>query len=206
MDAHLDPIALAYHELRSPLGLVLMNARIAADEAHDTVVRARCEAIVRVAERLLRVAGQVLELERDAAATADERFSPVAIASALAADMQRFDVPVRLAASPAAAAAEVQAVPALFEALLQSLVNNALDHGEPGRCVNISLDAVDGALVMEVANRTGRGRRHSGLGAGIQLGARLADRLGGSLDTTRTGSRYVARFRLPFATPAAAGN
>lgn len=193
-----DPITLAYHELRAPLGLIVMQARQAAEEADELSVRVRCEAIARGAERMLRTASAVFAVEQAVDQGVERSFAPVELASSLIADLQQLGVPLVFTSSPAAAGSTAHTVPERFEALVQSLITNGMDHGVEGEPVQIDIDVRDGALLVLVSNRHDGSCRHRGLGTGRHLAGRLAELLQGSLDTMESDGCYVARLRLPF--------
>ena len=98
MDRRSDPLTVAYHELRSPLGLIVMQARAAAAEATEPGVRARCESIVRAAERMLRTAAEIFAAEQAAGSTVERTFAPVEVASGLITDLQGLSFGVMSAA------------------------------------------------------------------------------------------------------------
>jgi signal transduction histidine kinase len=192
-----DPVTLAYHELRSPLGLILTQARLAEENASEPDVRASCNAIARAAERMLRTATAIFALERDPAEIVALEFVPYAVVAPLVDDLQRCDVPVRLVASGAVKTCTVLAAPERFESLLQCLVTNAIDHGVGARPVEIELRLGNGALTMTVSNGwNGGASRHRGLGIGQYLAQRLADEIGAELQMGPRGDRYTATARM----------
>ncbi|MCC6420005.1 MAG: hypothetical protein IT429_17360, partial [Gemmataceae bacterium] len=68
MEHEFDPLTLAYHELRSSLGLVVMQARAVAGETGEPETRRRCEAIAALAEQLVRTSSVLLRSEELAGA------------------------------------------------------------------------------------------------------------------------------------------
>lgn len=200
MTTSLDPIAFAYHELRAPLGLLATAAQFAADECEqegDDDRSRRWETVVRTAERILRTADQVLHLNSLAATEESSPYSPTDILLALVEDVRALNVPVTCEVTPAARRAWATGVPARFEALLQSLLNNAIDHGEQGEEIRISAHETDGSLRIEVTNTIARVRRHKGLGLGTVVSNTLATQLGADLELSAEGDRYRAVARLP---------
>jgi len=193
----IDPLTLAYHELRSPLGLVATAARSVAEESRDDALRARCEVIVRTVDRMLRTVQQVFGAAQAGSTDAPAWFAPLDVVSRLVHYLQGFDVGIDLSADGQALAARVFGVRGLFEALVQSLVSNAVDHSEAGACVTVRLAGDENTLTFTVVNTAATRRRHKGLGVGLYICDRLAEQLGGTLSTGFDGREYRASFRLP---------
>jgi signal transduction histidine kinase len=193
-------VTLAYHELRSPLGLVATAARSLAEDCEDEAIRERCDTIVRAAERMLRVTSQVLAIARRDASEVDaetERFSPAEVVEQLAENFQRLDVPVVPRVEPAARLAKTEGVRGRFEALLQSLLTNAFDHAEPGTRINVTVGATADEVTVTVTNRIASRSRHDGIGAGMYLCRLLAEALPATLDAGPVdGEEFRAELRL----------
>jgi len=192
-----DPVTLAYHELRSPLGLIATVARSAADECVDETTRRRWEVVTRAAERTLRTADQVLSLaKRDDSEATPRWYRPAAIIAQLVRDFQGLGVPVELKSTPQGEGALLYGVRERLEALAQSLITNALDHGEPGSA-QVRIAASDAIWSMSIVNRIVAVRSHRGLGAGMYVSVRMAERMGGQLSTSNDGRIYRIRLSLP---------
>lgn len=192
-----DPVTLAYHELRSPLGLIATVARSAADECADETTRRRWETVTRAAERSLRTADQVLSLaRRDDSDAAPRQYRPAAIIDQLVHDFRGMGVPVELKSTPEADNTLLYGVRERIEALAQSIIANALDHGEPGS-VQVRIAVNDATWSVSIANRVAPTRTHRGLGAGTYVCARMAERMGGQLATSNDGRIYRIRLNLP---------
>lgn len=194
----LDPVALVYHELRAPLGLVATAAYSAIEEADNRAVRDRCEAIARSAERMLRTATQVLA----AAAAADTPsvrapFVPAEVVKGLAADLRALHVPVEARTTPAAEGTAVVGARERFEALIQSLLMNAVDHSDPGAPIAVAVEANDDAVTVTVENPLPTRRRHHGLSLGSYICARLAEALGAQFRAGAQDGRFEATVELP---------
>lgn len=195
-----DLLALAYHELRSPLGLVATAARSAAAEANDADLQQRCEVIVRAAERLLRTASEVLTLTEAPREAERCVFRPGEVISAFVDDLQRLSVPVVFSTTAEGANASVRGVRAQFEALLQSIVSNALDHGASGTPISFCVSLSGGQVVIGVRNAVGSEKRHDGQGLGRYVCEQLTKQLGASLRYGTLGrSEFVVEVRLPAA-------
>lgn len=196
MDEQFDPLTLAYHELRSALGVVVMQARAVADETAEPETQRRCDGIARVGEQLLRTAAVVLA----AAGTSGDQprlFAPAGTAAQLIDGLQALDVPVTLAVSQAARQARTTGNAGTFEALLHTLISNAMDHSTAGTRIDVHLDATPGRLALSVTNAAGDGTSHRGLGAGTYIAARLAESLGATLEARREDGEYAVCVRMP---------
>jgi signal transduction histidine kinase len=190
-------VTLVYHELRSPLGLVATAARSAADDCPDDDLRRRCETIVRAAERMLRVADNVLAIEKRRQAEASDAYHPVEVLRGLTEDLRRLGAPVCLVADPATEELTTSGPRGRFEALVQSLVGNACDHGEQVDVVFVEAAAREGALEVTISNRFAQVTRHRGLGLGRYIADRLATELGATLHYSTTRDRFLATIIIP---------
>lgn len=197
IERDIDPATLAYHEIRSPLGLIVTSARLAAEDATDAVVRERCAAIERTGERLLRIVALAFALERTPVERG--RFRPWATVEAVVEDSRALGASIRLAMKPGAVAAEAAGPAAHFEMLIQALIANALDHGEPGCQVLVSACAGDETFEVTVANRVAKHSGHEGLGLGAYVVGRLTTVLGATLEESRRGCLHRVHLRLPLA-------
>lgn len=192
-----DPLTLAYHELRSPLGLLVTSARAIADDAPDPVIRARVTVMARAAERLLRTASQVFEFARAGALDEPEPFVPAGSVREVAADLRALAVDIQVVVAPAAETLRLVGHRAAFEAIAQSLINNALEHREPGTPVWLHLSCAGGRLTLEVENLLPELPRVRGLGAGLHLCRRLAAHLDAVLEMEPRNGRHCARLIIP---------
>lgn len=192
-----DPLTLAYHELRSPLGLLVMSAHAIADDAPDPVIRARVAVMARAAERLLRTASHVFEFARAGALDEPVPFVPARCVRDVAADLRALAVDIQVTVAPAAETLSLVSHQAAFEAIVQSLVNNAIEHGAPGQPVELRLVCEDGRLTFAVANAISDRPRGRGLGVGLHLCRRLATHLDAILETESRGGCHSARLIVP---------
>lgn len=192
-----DPVTLAYHELRAPLGLVATAARSAAADCEDESLRKRCEMIVRAAERMLRTAQSVMSLAEGSQPAESQRITLSEVVERLADDARALGFPV--AAATCAFSGQVNVPLAQLETLLQSLLNNAFDHGsvDDGALIQIHTRREDNCAVVEVANAVGASRQHQGIGAGSYLTARLAHQFGGMIEGIQDGDIYRACLLIP---------
>lgn len=196
--ARLDPMALVYHELRAPLGLVATAARSVAEDATDDDMRSRCEIIVRAAERMLRTAEAVTRATA-MPSTDDsdgETFVPHDVVRELVETLRGLDVPVDLTMNTYGAPV-VPGSGARFEALIHSLVSNAIDHGGAESDVHLAISGGPGSLVIEVRNAVTDCDAHRGSGLGAIVTNALARGLGATLSAGTTDNEYIARVVLP---------
>lgn len=190
-------MALVYHELRAPLGLVATAARSVAEDARDDDLRSRCEVIVRTAERMLRTAEAVTMaasvIEED---TGEEAFSPGAVVADLVDTLRSLGVPLELSISRGRLPA-VTGSAARFEALVHSMVTNAMDHGQRGLPVRVAVLPGSGSVVVEVKNRIADTDSHRGGGLGAIIANALARGLGATLTSEVSENEHIARVVLP---------
>lgn len=190
-----DPVTLAYHELRSPLALMATMARSAAEDCDDDALRARCLSIVRTAERMLRTTGEVLDVAGVASDERQSRFSALEVVRKVVADYHGMGVAVTLT-STGAAESQVVGAPGQLEALLCSLLGNALDHGDSRVPVRVLVAETGGVLTIAITNEMSHIRAHKGLGLGSYIGDRLARALNATLELQRTDTEFAARIAL----------
>jgi two-component system sensor histidine kinase QseC len=196
VQAQFDPVTLAYHELRAPLGLMLTAAQSAVEECEDLTIRRRCEVIARTAERMLRTAQEML---RQAASDREDEqlFLPAQIVSACADDLVELGVTVSVEISEEAVSARCHGAPSAFEALMQSLISNARDHAPAGASLDVALGREGSCLAVNISNEIAAADDHVGLGAGRWIEASLSSQLGAGLESGSSGGRFVARLTVP---------
>lgn len=191
-------MTLVVHELRSPLAFLATATSFLSEECSSPDLKARCEVIENTVLRMLRVTEGILEvagtLERD---REDCLYDPVAIVRNLVEDNRKLGY--RLAFVPVVLGLDSRAwgAPAVFESLVQSLLNNAIDHGPPGGVVAVRLTSAGAELRLEVENELGPAGRHRGLGLGRVLCARLAAVSGAAVEQSSAAGQFVATVRLP---------
>jgi signal transduction histidine kinase len=172
-------------------------ARSAADDCLDESLKVRVEMIVRAAERMLRTTQRVLSLASAATPVGIGPVAPAPLFVEIAEDAGALGVPVTYRPDGSLSALVLQSDRSIIEAIVQSLLNNAQDHGEPGEPIRLAAVAADGALEVTVANTAAGKRLHSGLGAGTYLCQQLASRIGATLTTEATGCTFTAKLHVP---------
>lgn len=191
-----DPVTIAYHELRSPLGLVATAARSVAADCEDEMLRSRCLSIVRAAERMLRTAGRLLEVAETTKAEDVSDFDPAELLTSVLDDYRALNVPVCVEIEEPLHPI-VRGVPEHFEALLCSIIGNATDHGAEDAPILVSMREDGFYFRATIVNSVGSARRHMGIGLGSYIGERLAAQLSATLTITRSGDTFTAELALP---------
>lgn len=191
-----DPVTMAYHELRSPLALVATVARSAAEECEDELVRARCLSIVRAAERMIRTAGHLMDLAETSQAEKVEQFNPLPCIDRVATDYMHLGAPVVVRVNGRAECL-IEAVPEQFEALLCSIMGNAIDHGDPDQPIVIEASCEERSFHLAVTNPIGIAQGHRGIGLGRYIGDQLAQGMSAVLHSERTEDGYRAVVSIP---------
>lgn len=198
----------AAHELRNPLAALRAQAELARDSRDQAEGRAALDAVIKSCDRLTRLVEQLLLLAR------------VEESGAVARPL-RLDLLVRNAVAelaPAALAAghdlafecdgpvTLHGDPALLDALVRNLIDNALRHGgDPARITvkvahglaqaRLSVDDEGPGLASDALERMGRRFERldappdSGVGLGLALVARIAKWHGGVLRITNREDR-----------------
>ena len=235
MAAQRDFVANAAHQLRTPLTGLRLRLEAAGLKADDDALRRDLDAGEHEAERLARTVTDLLTLAREGQRPPAP--APLALSAAGEAAVQRWrgvaeERDLGLALRDHSGGARVRASAEDVAAVLDNLVENALDHTAPGTTVAIELDAAggDGRLAVldagpglgpgeeeRVFERFFRGSSRSsrpgGSGLGLTIVRVLARRWGGDARiATRPEGGARAEVRLPLAastpgddTPAAPG-
>lgn len=192
---HLSPELAGYHEMRAPLSLISTLAR-SADAAHDPeLVNRYVSSIVRVADRTLRVISQMFDLR-----TSVEPGATTGLRHLAATIVEDHRIAGRELGF-AYVGSEFTVMPAarpLLEAVLQTLLANAFEHGDPSEPVRLSLTADADAVQIQVRNRIAEERR-AGSGFGTSIAESLVARFGGSVARSERGDEFKATVSLPAA-------
>lgn len=188
-----DLVTMVYHELRAPLGLMASAARSASCDSEDQWVRSQCDVIGRTAERMLRIVSGIIEASRDTMGESDSVYLPLEIVQRIVGDLQSIGVKVEFDIAGDTPTIVAGGSASRFEALVNSLLMNTLDHGQPGAPVTVRFCSDDARFTLQVENEVSDRKSHRGLGIGTTVCQRLSGQLGLQLRTGNFGeSRFVA--------------
>lgn len=198
----------ASHELRTPIATLLAELELAARLDDPAAVSGAIEVAREQAERVSRLADDLLVLARLDEHGAPIRRSPQDIGELVHATAQRFADPARLSGRDLLLDGEPMVAsvdPARFEQALGNLTDNALRHGR-GR-ITIGWHQQDGSLVLTVRDegsgippalrssafdRFVRGETAAdGSGLGLAIVAAIAQAHGGSAEVGADGAVVV---------------
>ncbi|RHW27574.1 sensor histidine kinase [Nocardioides immobilis] len=194
------------HRLRTPVTALRLDAEAVADpevggrlQEHVANLQRTVDAIVRDARRPVR---HTLRAGCDARAVVADR---MAFWSALAEDQGR-PVDLRLTEGPAPVAVDA----ADLTDVLDVLVDNVFAHTPESAAITVSVDALDGQVLIAVAD-TGpgirppaeAGQRPGSTGLGLQIARRTVAAIGGTIDIA-SGAGTTVTLRLPVAQHATA--
>jgi signal transduction histidine kinase len=90
-----------------------------------------------------------------------------------------------------------------FETLITCLLNNAIDHAEPGAEIELRARLRQANVVVEVRNPLAAVDRHQGYGMGTRIAVELARGLDAEVFSSSMDGSFCVTIRLPLATEAA---
>ena len=198
------------HDLRSPLGLIRMAAELLPDG--DGIAHRR-EAIVRNALQADRLVGSFLDHVRSGELPLNETVDVAAVARGLAAQRQRAANELAVHAPATLLVPNLSLV--LVERVISNLLDNAFIHGQPPVrltvgtkenrvCIEFEYDGPGIApdreqALLQAFARGDASRGYPGLGLGLSIVQRVAQRLGGGVAFHRStdGTRNVVRVDWP---------
>ena len=217
-------LAMLGHELRNPLGALTTAVRILEGPAPEAMaIRAR-GVIARQTGHLTRIVDDLLEVGRVVAGKIDLDLHPLDLGEAVSAHVAALREAGKLAAHEVTCAAEplvIRGDAARIEQIVGNLIGNALKYTPAGGRVHISVQRMEGEVVLEIADtgigmpqdllrrafdlfvqgeRT-RDRAQGGLGIGLTLVRRLVELHGGRIEAHSAGPGLGCRMiaRLPMA-------
>jgi len=84
-----------------------------------------------------------------------------------------------------------------LEALITSLLTNAMDHAEPGTTIEVEGRVEGGTARITIRNTRAAVATHRGLGLGLYICDQLVASLGGSLVTEEGRFEFATTLQLP---------
>jgi two-component system, OmpR family, osmolarity sensor histidine kinase EnvZ len=198
------------HDLRSPLGRIRMAAELLPD---GDGIAYRREAIVRNALQADRLVGSFLDYVRSGELPLNETVDVAAVARSLACHQQRAASELSVHAPSTLLVPKLSGV--LIERVIGNLLDNAFLHGQPpvrltvGTTENrVFIEVEDGGLgiepdsqyvMLQAFARGDASRGFPGLGLGLSIVERVAQRLGGGVAFHRStdGTQNVVRVDWP---------
>lgn len=222
-----DLLRMVSHDLRAPLGAISGQAQILRARAGgDPWVAARADAIVRAANRMDSMIGDLVDGARQEAGHLRLDLQPIQLQGYVTELMGRMRgflevdrVDLALAARPALV---VKADPGRLERVMVNLISNALKYSPAEARVTVDAEVRDGRVIISVADlgpgiapedmahlfeRYYRGRAaqaQAGLGLGLHSARLLVEAHGGRIHVENlSGGGAAFRVELPAAPPEA---
>ncbi len=201
-----DFIAIASHELRSPLGLVLGHATFLREIIREKTYQNQLDVIIRNAEQLKEIINSLSQVENFESGTASIRWQHIEVRSILQSvvrsyqeEAQERNIPMttEIPAEPI----QIYCDPAKLGVAIGNIIKNALVFSEKGQPVHISLEKLPGYVQITVAD-AGVGipaedlhriferfyqvehhltRSHGGMGLGLSVSKAIVESHGGQI-------------------------
>jgi signal transduction histidine kinase len=215
-------LAIVGHDLRNPLGVVLMGARLLLQrEGLGEQETELARKIARSASLAARLIDQLLDLAKSrlggGISIDPRRIDMESVCRQLLGEMELRHPDRPLDVDLQGDLAGVWDRDRIYQ-LLANLVDNAVQHGEPRTAIDLRVDGRKSEVVIEVVNRgdpiatevlpsifhafrrgrTGSTSRHHGLGLGLFIAQQIARAHGGSIAVTSSETDGTTfRVRLP---------
>ena len=210
-------IAVLGHDLRTPLGSILLGTEVLKLKHPDPATRPVIERIRRSAERMAALVDDVVDFTRGRMGTGiamNLRDAEVDPTLEQVVDEMRGLYPQRLIEAAIAPEIRLHCDPARIAQLLSNLLKNALVHGSDHAPVRVSASMAGGEFVLSVANQGGelpqgvidhlfkpywRATSRSGsegLGLGLYIVDQIARAHRGTIEVSSAGGTTAFVFRL----------
>jgi signal transduction histidine kinase len=210
-------IAVLGHDLRTPLGSILLGTEVLALKHRDPDTRQVVERIRRSAVRMAALVDDVVDFTRGRMGNGiamNVRDAKVDLTLEQVVDEMRGLYPQRVIEASIAPGLHLHCDPERIAQLLSNLLKNALVHGSGHTPVHVSALTTGGAFVLSVENQGGdlpqsvidglfkpywRAASRSGsegLGLGLYIVDQIARAHGGTIEVSSNGGTTVFVFRL----------
>lgn len=210
-------IAVLGHDLRTPLGSILLGTELLTLKHPDPEARPVIERIRRSARRMAALVDDVLDFTRGRMGSGiPMRLCEAAVDTTLeqVVDEMRGLFPQRPIEATIAPALRLRCDPARIAQLLSNLLKNALVHGSDHAPVHVAASMIDGEFVLSVANagpelpqstidglfkpywRAASRSGSEGLGLGLYIVDQIARAHGGKIEVSSQGGTTAFVFRL----------
>ncbi|MGB9108472.1 MAG: ATP-binding protein [Telluria sp.] len=212
-------IAVLGHDLRTPLGSILMAVEVGKRKEPDSAMRALLDHIGRSAHRISALVDDVVDFTRGrmggGIALELRREDHLHLAFEQVVEELRGVHPDRRIVAQVQPLATLLCDRGRMAQMLSNLLNNALVHGDPARPVEVAIGETQGLLQMKVTNAGPRipdevkrqlfkpfwrgsvKVAREGLGLGLFIVAEIARSHGGSIEvvTSDAGTSFIYRVR-----------
>ena len=212
-------LAMLGHELRNPLGALTTAARLLEGAAPEPMAARARAVIARQTGHLARIVDDLLEVGRVVAGKIDLERQPLDVGEAVSTHVAVLRETGKLAAHHVTCVVEplmIDGDPARIEQIVGNLIGNALKYTPAGGRVHVSVQRVEGEVVIEVLDsgvgmptellqrafdlfvqgERPRDRAQGGLGIGLTLARRLVELHGGRIMADSAGPGQGCRMTV----------
>lgn len=217
-----DVLALVSHDLRSPLGTILMGADLLAQTTEDSSAIRRLRIIERAALRMSRLVEDLVDVARLEAGKMTLRLEPLDVAAVVAEvrealEPQALERSARMESDIPSAIPRVRGDRDRIVRVILNLVGNAIRFTPPNGVVTVRAESSGDSVVVSVSDRgpgipeqerphlfrpfwQGRGSDQRGAGLGLSIARGIVEAHRGRIWVTDTpGGGATLSFSLPVA-------